>query len=224
MTGPVTSPRRLVVVIGTGTEVGKTWVAAATLSILRDQGVRVAARKPAQSFEPSESENAATDADVLGAATGEDPRTVCPAHRWYEVPLAPPMAAAALGRPPFTLADLVDEITWPDDVDLGLVETAGGVRSPLATDDGDAVALAAALMPDDLVLVADAGLGTLNAIRLTLGAFADVLHSRDDLAGHVVLNRFDPSSDLHRRNLAWLRDHDGIDAATSPAALAARLR
>jgi dethiobiotin synthetase len=216
----VTSPRRLVVVTGTGTEVGKTWVAAATLSALQAQGLRVSARKPAQSFDAGDTE---TDADVLGAATGEDPRTVCPSHRWYAVPLAPPMAAAALGRPGFTLTDLVEELTWPDDVDLGLVETAGGVRSPLAADDGDAVALAAALMPDALVLVADAGLGTLNAIRLTLDAFADLLASREDLVCHVVLNRFDPALELHRLNLAWLRDHDGIDPVTSPADLATRL-
>ncbi|HVN51780.1 MAG TPA: AAA family ATPase [Acidimicrobiales bacterium] len=213
----MSTPRRLVVVVGTGTEVGKTWVAAAALRALRRRGLRVAARKPVQSFEPGDT---GTDADVLGAATGEDAHTVCPPHRWYEVALAPPMAAEVLGRLAFTLSDLVDEITWPDDVEVGLVETAGGVRSPLAADDGDAVALTAALMPDTVVLVADAGLGTLNAVRLTLAALADLLDSRDDLECLVVLNRFDHGDDLHRRNLAWLRDHDGIDALTSADALA----
>jgi dethiobiotin synthetase len=215
------TPRRLVVVAGTGTEIGKTWVAAAALDDLRAAGLHVAARKPAQSFDPGD---ASTDADVLGAATGEDPRTVCPAHRWYEVALAPPMAARVLGRSAFTLADLVDEITWPEGIDVGLVETAGGVRSPLAADDGDAVALTAALRPDVVVVVADAGLGTLNSIRLTLAAFADLLDSRDDLECVVVLNRFDPTIDLHRLNLAWLHDHDGIDAVTSPHDLAVLLR
>ena len=219
MSGP--TPRRLVVVAGTGTEIGKTWVAAAALRNLRAAGVRVAARKPAQSFDPGDT---STDADVLGAATGEDPHTVCPPHRWYEVALAPPMAAQVLGRPAFTLTDLVEEITWPEDIDVGLVETAGGVRSPLAADDGDAVALTAALMPDVVVVVADAGLGTLNNIRLTLAALADLLDSRDDLDCIVVLNRFDPTVELHRLNLAWLHDHDGIDAVTSPDDLAARLR
>jgi len=214
------SPRQLAVVVGTGTEVGKTWVSAAVLAALRDRGLRVAARKPAQSFDPSDPD---TDADLLGRATGEDPHVICPAHRWYDVALAPPMAAAALGRPACTLADLVDELSWPDGVDVGLVETAGGVRSPLAADDGDAVALTAALMPDVLVLVADAGLGTLNAIRLTLAAFDDLLDSRDDLECLVVLNRFDPDEELHRLNLAWLHDHDHIDALTSPAALAEAL-
>ena len=100
-------PRRLVVVVGTATEVGKTWVGAALLSSLRTRGTRVAARKPAQSFEPGDE---VTDADVLAAATGEAPHDVCPAHRWYPIAYAPTMAAAALGRPGFTTRELVGEV------------------------------------------------------------------------------------------------------------------
>ena len=98
-----------------------------------------------------------------------------------------------LGRPPFGIGDLLEELSWPaEQVDVGLVETAGGVRSPLAGD-GDGAALSRALDPDLAVLVADAGLGTINAVRLTAEAL--------DAPFVVVLNRFDPSSDLQRRNL-----------------------
>jgi dethiobiotin synthetase len=71
----------------------------------------VAARKPAQSFSPDDAQF--TDAHVLVAATGEEPTVVCPSHRWYPVPMAPPMAAVALDQPPFTIADLVAELAWP---------------------------------------------------------------------------------------------------------------
>ncbi len=128
-------PARLVLVTGTGTEVGKTWFAAATIMALRERGIRVAARKPVQSFEPGAGP---TDAEVLAAATGEIPDQVCPPHRSLPVPMAPPMAADALGRPAFTVAELGHEIEWPDDVDVGLVEGVGGPRSPLAAD-GDTV-------------------------------------------------------------------------------------
>jgi len=206
-------PDRLIVVIGTGTDVGKTWVAAAVLQALRHQGLTVAARKPAQSFAPGDPH---TDADVLGAATGEAPTSVCPRHRWYEVPMAPPMAAEVLGRPPFTIRDLIAETVWPDGIDLGLVESAGGVRSPLAADDdGDAVTLMAALMPEVVLLVADAELGTINSIRLTMTAIEPLTTTRDDLDLIVVLNRFDVENDLHRRNDAWLREHDGLNVMTS---------
>ena len=188
--------------VGTGTDVGKTWVAARLLTDLRAAGLRVAARKPAQSFEP-EDDPAHLDAAVLGVATGEPPEEVCPPQRWYEVAMAPPMAAERLGRPPFTIQDLMAELRWPDAVDVGLVETAGGMRSPLAAD-GDCLALCEALDPDVVVLVADAGLGTINAVRLTLNALGPLA-----ARAAVVLNRFDPQSDLHRRNLEWLSGRDG---------------
>jgi dethiobiotin synthetase len=194
----------VVAVVGTGTDVGKTWVAARLLTDLRKAGLRVAARKPVQSFDPHD-DPAGLDAAVLAAATGELPEEVCPPHRWYEVPMAPPMAAESLGRPPFTIQDLMSELRWPADpdaLDVGLVETAGGIRSPLAMD-GDCLALCEALDPDVIVLVADAGLGTINALRLTL----DVLGPLAALAV-VVLNRFDPESDLHRRNLEWTSERD----------------
>ncbi|TDN77185.1 AAA domain-containing protein [Pseudonocardia autotrophica] len=58
----MTRPSRLILVTGTGTEVGKTWVTAALSRRLRAFGIEVAARKPAQSFTPGET---ATDAAVL---------------------------------------------------------------------------------------------------------------------------------------------------------------
>ena len=200
--------------VGTGTDVGKTWVAARLLTDLRAAALRVAARKPAQSFEPDD-DPAGLDASVLGAATGESPEDVCPPHRWYEVPMAPPMAAERLGRPPFSIQDLMSELRWPapaeaGPVDVGLVETAGGIRSPLATD-GDCLALCEGLAPDAIVLVADAGLGTINAVRLTLHALGPLA-----ALAVVVLNRFDPGSDLHRRNLAWMTRRDGRRVVTVP--------
>jgi dethiobiotin synthetase len=207
-------PARLVLVVGTDTDIGKTWVSARLLTALRQDGVTVAARKPAQSFDPGD-DRAGLDAAVLGAASGETSETVCGPDRWYEVAMAPPMAADTLGRSPFTIADIIAELAWPAGVEVGLVETAGGVRSPQCHD-GDAVALAAALEPDLVVLVADAGLGTINAVRLSV----DVLPG----GTVVVLNRYDPDDPLHVQNRRWLTEQDGMTVIALPgqeAALAA---
>jgi dethiobiotin synthetase len=123
------------------------------------------------------------------------------------------MAAEALGRPAFTIADLVAELTWPPAVGVGLVEAAGGVRSPLAAD-GDAVDLATALRPERVVLVADAGLGTISGVRLSAAAMAQWPTT-------VVMNRFDPGDDLHERNRAWLAGRDGFDVVVDPDDLVA---
>jgi dethiobiotin synthetase len=207
-------PDRLVVVAGTGTDVGKTWVSCALIGELRRQGRRVAARKPAQSFAAVAAGAAAapTDADLLAQATGEQPAVVCPRHRWYGVAMAPPMAADVLGEPAFTITDLVGELSWPDRVDVGIVEGVGGVRSPLAAD-GDGVDLVASLRPHGIVLVADAALGTLNLVRLSV-----------DALGHrpivVYLNRVDEDNDLHRRNRRWLEERMHLEVVTTPRALA----
>lgn len=207
-----TRPDLLVLVAGTGTEVGKTWATCALARDLVARGIAVAARKPAQSYEPGEGP---TDADLLGAATGERAETVCPRARWYEVPMAPPMAAAALDRPVPTVADLVAGIPFPTGTAVGLVESAGGLRSPIA-DDGDTVDLARVLQPDLVVLVADAGLGTINSVRMSAAALAG-------LALVVLLNRFDLGVDLHVRNRSWLAERDGFDVVTGSADIADRV-
>ena len=207
-------PDQVVLVIGTATDVGKTWVGGQVLTLLRAAGVSVAARKPAQSFDPTDPHP--TDAAVLAEATGETADEVCPPHRNYHVPMAPPMAAAALGLELPTMAELLAELTWPNPAPaIGWVETVGGPRSPIGID-GDAVDLAAALQPDTIVLVADAGLGTVNAVLLSIAPFPE-------FPTVVILNRYDKTLDLHRRNLAWLQTRKGLEVVTNPEALSKRL-
>jgi dethiobiotin synthetase len=203
----VTRPARLVVVAGTGTEIGKTWVACRVLELARAQGLRVAARKPAQSFAADSREP--TDAEQLATVSDDTPHAVCPGHRWYPVAMAPPMAADVLGREQILLTSLLAELRWPAGLQLGFVETAGGLRSPIAHD-ADNVELIRTLEPESVLLVADAGLGTINSVRLSLAALGDRRVC-------VFLNRFDATTDLHVRNRAWLTDVYGCRVVTQPA-------
>ncbi len=213
-------PERLVLVCGTGTEVGKTWVCTRLLTELSGRGLSVSARKPAQSFD-IDSEGArlggATDAEVLGAASGEHPGAVCHSFRSYRRAMAPPMAAEALGLPPFSVADLIDEMVWPpEQVNVGIVEMAGGVRSPQASD-GDTTDMVSALEPEVIVLVADAGLGTINAVRLSMQALtASAVDGDPGRPVVVVLDRYDGHHDIHRRNRQWLAERDGYEVVTLP--------
>jgi dethiobiotin synthetase len=203
----------IVVVTGTGTEVGKTWVTATVALRLRERAVAVRAHKPVQSFDPDDTQ---TDAHVLAEAVGAMPEDVCPAHRWLPIPMAPPMAAEILDRPPFTIADLVAELPPRSTNALLLVEGAGGVRSPLACD-GDITDFARACAADRLLLVADAGLGTINLVRLSIAALPR------DIPGIVFLNRFDADDALHVRNAEWLRTREGLEVVTDPETLATGL-
>ena len=212
-------PERIVLVCGTGTEVGKTWVGARLLRELRSRGLTVSARKSAQSFDidgDGARLGGPTDAEVLGDASDEHPDLVCPPSRSYHRAMAPPMAAEALGLPPFTVGDLVGELEWPaEPVAVGLVEMAGGVRSPQAVD-GDTTDMIASLRPDLVVLVADAGLGTINAVRLSMGALDAGPPGGTAVPVVVVLDRYDGRHEIHCRNLEWLAERDAYPVITLP--------
>lgn len=209
MTVNVCRPSLLIGVIGTNTEVGKTWVTTQLLATLKLRGTRVAARKPVQSYAPDDIN---TDAALLAGASGEDVAEICPAHRCYPLALAPPMAAQALGRGPLQMAEIISEIHWPAHIDIGFVETVGGVRSPL-TSDGDSLDLLRRLEVDRMLLVADAELGTINAIRLTLAAVGA-------MPTVVYLNRFKRDNELHELNRRWLTEQDKLTVITDVHSLA----
>ena len=202
---------RVIFVTGTGTEIGKTWVTARLLETAREQGSRWRASKPAQSFASGEE----TDAEVLASAGGQAAEEITPEHRWYAAALAPPMAAEKLGLEPFSIDQLASEISRTEDGVL-LVEGAGGPRSPLA-DDGDSTDLARALGAEQVLLVADAELGTINSSLLAAEAF-------DGCPVTLFLNRYDDASELHRLNAEWLRENSGLEVFTDIETLFERLQ
>ena len=177
-------------VTGTDTGVGKTEVSAALLSAMVKRGERPFAFKPAES-------GGTGDADTLREAGGgwQSLEDVC-LYR-LEKPLAPALAAREEGV----------KIEWKRVLSHfktfgrgpGVVEGAGGLFVPF---DGkrDVIDLIAALkLP--VVLVARAGLGTINHTALSL----DALHARKLEVAAVVLSRGvrgeDPSIPFNRPEL-----------------------
>jgi dethiobiotin synthetase len=71
-----------------------------------------------------------------------------------------------------------------------------------------------------VLLVADAGLGTINQIILSLEAINSGAHVATPI---VVLNRFDPADDLHKRNRDWLIEHLEVDILSSVQAVLAKI-
>ena len=140
--------------------------------------------------------------------------------------MAPPMAAAELGVHCPTSTELVTWLatTWPTPpVDVGLVELVGGLGSP-QTADADGVALIQQLIPDAVVLVADAVLGTLSQVNLSLRALREGAGGDETLAAtipHVVvyLNRFDSQDMVHTANKNWLATHTDCAVVTDPSSL-----
>ena len=172
-------------ITGTGTGVGKTYVAALIARALRQSGRRVGVYKPvASGCELRDGQLESPDANSLWEAAGR-PGTleqVCPQK--FAAPLAPHLAARAEGRQVDSrlLRDGVE--FWRESSDIVLVEGAGGLMSPVSEDDYNADLAAEFGYP--LVVVTANVLGTISATLQTLitaSSFRDGL----DVAG-VVLN------------------------------------
>lgn len=190
----------VMVITGTGTEVGKTVVTAAVAATALAAGRSVAVLKAAQTgVRPDEAGDAEEVARLTGAVTTAELAR-------YPDPLAPATAARRAGRAPVHPHEVAERAAkLATEHDLVLVEGAGGllVRFDAA---GGTLADAAALLAAPVLVVASAGLGTLNVTELT----ARELRGRGlDLAG-VVIGSWPAEPDLASRcNLLDLPDVTG---------------
>ncbi|WP_298561225.1 dethiobiotin synthase [Streptomyces luteogriseus] len=190
----------VLVITGTGTEVGKTVVTAAVAASALAVGRSVAVLKAAQTgVGPDEPGDAAEVERLAG------PVTTAELARFPE-PLAPATAARRAGRTPVHPHEVAEAAAkLATEHDLVLVEGAGGllVRFDAA---GGTLADAARLLSAPVLVVAPAGLGTLNTTELT----ARELRARGlDLAG-IVIGSWPAAPDLAARcNLADLPDVAG---------------
>ncbi|MFJ2949346.1 dethiobiotin synthase [Streptomyces sp. NPDC087226] len=191
----------VMVITGTGTEVGKTVVTAALAATALAAGLSVAVLKAAQTgVRPDEPGDAAEVARLAGAVTTDELAR-------YPDPLAPATAARRAGRAPVRPHEVAERAAkLATEHDLVLVEGAGGllVRFDAA---GGTLADAAALLAAPVLVVASAGLGTLNVTELTVRE----LRGRGlDPAG-VVIGSWPDGPDLASRcNLLDLPDVTGV--------------
>jgi dethiobiotin synthetase len=154
---------RRVVVVGTGTGVGKTWVAEAIVRGLAARGLGVGALKPVETGVAQPESN--TDFQRL-AAVSTFP--VKPQPYRFVPPISPHLAARQAARS----IELEQILTYvqsheSSSADWLLIETAGGLFSPLSREATN-FDLARALDPALWLLVASDSLGVLHDVSATL--------------------------------------------------------
>lgn len=152
--------------IGTDTAVGKTHVTTALVRSLRAFGRQVWLHKPVAcgGWDGESSEDGRALRALCG--DGQDPATVCPQE--FPEPCSPHLAAEAADSP-VPIADMIDAAAGlqPPDGALLLLETAGGLLSPIAAGRATNADLLATLgWP--AVVVTRPHLGTLNHTQLTV--------------------------------------------------------
>jgi dethiobiotin synthetase len=171
-------------VTGTGTEVGKTVVAAAIARTLADEGHRVAVFKPAvtglddfataadgpkaDAYRPDSAHR--PDHEVLRDAAGSEQRDEEVAPYRYGPPMSPHLAAELAGEAidPERLRDAARRAA--DGADFLVCEGVGGFLVPLSLSPRYLVRDLAVDLGLPLVIAASPGLGTINHTLLTIAA------------------------------------------------------
>jgi dethiobiotin synthetase len=171
---------RRVVFLGTGTNVGKTYVSAGLVQALTGKSphLKVAALKPVETGVVA---GVAEDARALERVSNIALPTPHPLYTFSE-PISPHLAARRAGIE----IDLQSIVAWvasassgDSAADVVVVETAGGAFSPL-TERLTNVDLACALEPAIWVLVVPDALGALHDTRATLLALEHTAARRPD--------------------------------------------
>lgn len=180
----------VVVVTGTGTGVGKTTVTSAIAALAVAAGRRVAVLKPAQTGVDA---TQLGDVDEVRRLAGLS--VTCRELARFPDPLAPARAARLAGLIPVTTATTASVAReLAAEHDLVLVEGTGGLLVPL-DDSGGTLADVAGTLSARMLVVAGAGLGTLNHTALTVEA----LRTRRLSCVGIVIGAWPTQPDLAAR-------------------------
>ena len=197
-------------ITGTDTDVGKTYVICRLAESFRAAGRTVGVYKPACSGAETPApgmphgESVWGDVEALRSAAGlttADDDSICPQR--FRAPLAPPVAAAREGRTVDAELLAAGARAWAGRCDALLVEGAGGLLCPLA--EGVTVLDVAADLGYPLLVVARAGLGTVNHALLTLAA----AETRGVPVAGVLLNETDGPEPEAGANAAMIEAFGG---------------
>ena len=194
---------------GTGTDVGKTFVAGLIVKKLAESGRNAAYYKAAMSGNSRRTDGSLIPGDawyVREAAGIRQPLdTMCPYI--YEAAVSPHLASRLEGNP--VRMDVVEQGFRPlcAQYDFVTMEGSGGILCPVCFDEGE-------LWLEDVIrqlrlsclLVADAGLGTINSVVLT----AEYMHTRNISVKGIIFNHFHPGNVMEEDNVRMCEHRTGL--------------
>lgn len=195
-------------ITATGTDAGKTYVSALIVKSMRERGFNCGYYKPALSGAEITNDGKIIpgDADyVLKTAGIEEPPENYVSYIFK--PAVSPHLASEIENNPIKLEKIKSDFERiKKEFDYLLVEGAGGIVCPFNMEEG-------ILLPDvikaldlDTLLVADAGLGTINSTVLT----AEYAKYHGINIKGIILNKFDENSLMQRDNKIQIEKLTGI--------------
>jgi len=172
-------------VTATGTDTGKTYVTALMVKKLKEAGYSSGYYKAALSGADSIKES---DAGYVKKISGISQKNETLLSYLYKNAVSPHLAARIEGDPVDLKKVREDYLRVLEEHDYVTVEGSGGIVCPIRWDNEQKILLEDVIKTLELgaVIIADAGLGTINAAVLT----AEYLRSRGIEVRGVILNRY----------------------------------
>ncbi|MBQ3759005.1 MAG: dethiobiotin synthase [Synergistaceae bacterium] len=192
---------RNIFIVGTGTDVGKTYIAGLILKEFIRSGINAAYFKAAMSGNIRDSSGNLIPGDALHvkevSGTTQPLSEMCPYV--YERAYSPHLAARIEGNPVNFDAVMAKFDALSAKYDRVIMEGSGGILCPIRLDGEKEIWLEDFVKARDFgcVLVADAGLGTINAVGLTVS----YMKAKGMRLTGIIFNRFQPGNILHEDNL-----------------------
>lgn len=187
-------------ITGTGTDVGKTFVTGLLIKKLQENGMKAAYYKAAMSGNERIKEGALIPGDALYVKTvsgiAQPLAQMCPYI--YETAVSPHLASRIEGNP-VVLEEVVkgfEEVCLQ--YDYVTMEGSGGILCPICFDEQE-------LWLEDVIrrlglsslIVADAGLGTINSVVLTV----EYMRAKNLPVKGILFNHFHPGDRMEEDNL-----------------------
>lgn len=196
-------------ITGTGTDIGKTYVTGLILKKLRECGKNAAYYKAAMSGNERGTDGSLIPGDALHVKTvsgiSQPLEEMCPYV--YEAAFSPHLAARLEGRPleMDTVLRTFDAVC--SKYDFITAEGSGGILCPLRFD-SQRIGLEDFVRARSLssLLIADAGLGTINSVVLTV----EYMNARRLPLKGIIFNHFEPGNILHEDNLIMCEALTGL--------------
>ncbi len=187
-------------ITGTGTDVGKTYVSALILKKLKESGVSAAYYKAAMSGNERRADGSLIPGDALhvkrASGISQPLEEMCPYV--YETAVSPHLASRMEGNPIQMEVVLGGFRKACQGYEYVTMEGSGGILCPICFDEKEI------WLPDVVkacglgcLLVANAGLGTINAVGLT----AFYLKTHDIPLKGIIFNHFQPGDPMQEDNL-----------------------
>lgn len=200
--------RRGIFISGTGTDIGKTWFSGLLVKKFRERGINAGYYKAALSgAEETNGKLIPGDADFVCRMAG---LTVAPERLVsfvYREAVSPALAAELEGNPADLNVIEHDFAELLNQFDYLVVEGSGGIVCPVRRGENP-IFLTDVIkrLNLEVLLVADAGLGTINSTILTY----EYAKNHGITVCGIVLNRYDENDFLHRDNRQSLEKMTGF--------------